>query len=227
MKLRRTIVRGAVAFAFLVPAAFVAALEGPSLLAFAAAPSFPVACNLSATVTFNPPLTPTGVQSGNSAAKETTTITGGTLSNCLSSDPAGAPTGGTVPTLTITTPATKLIGVKVNKVQQYATGYCPGFASSTTLKALKGLAITVNWTGGAGGSSTFTVHSPGAAVNQAGEVGFAFLGKQGTGSYSERALNQVTAFIDPTDSNALGSGCSGNQTVATATIDGTTSTAIL
>ena len=228
MYIRRNLWRAAGAFAVLLPVGLIAALEGPNLTAGAAPPpSFPVACNLSGTVNFSPPLTLAGVVSGNSGAVTTTTITGGTLSNCLSAASAGAPSSGTIPTLTITTPATKLVGLKVNKVQQYATGYCPAFAGTATLKSLKGLSITANWTGGAGGTSTFTVSSPSPAINFFAEVGFNFLGKMGTGSYAQKALNEVTAFLDPTSSEALGSGCSGHQTVTSAIVDPVHSVAVL
>ena len=103
MKIRRKLVHGALAFAFLVPAGFVAALEGPSLLAGAAGPSFPVVCNMSATVTFSPPLTLAGTDTTNPAAVTTTTISGVTLSNCLSSDPSGPPTSGSATVSPITT----------------------------------------------------------------------------------------------------------------------------
>lgn len=227
MRIRRNLLRGAVSLAFLVPTGLIAALAGPSLMASAAAPAYPVVCQLSATITFNPPLTPTGVVSSNSGATETTTVSGGTLSNCVSADPtAAAPTGGSIATLTITTPATKLIGDKVNKVQQYATGYCPGFVSASTLKALKGLSITVTWTGGQGGTSTFTDKSPGGAVANSGEIGFVFGGKAVTGSYSEKNLNQISAYVDAADSANLLGACSGG-TVTTATIDPTRSIVII
>lgn len=227
MRASRNLLRASVAGAILVSSGLVAALLGPSLIASAASPAFPVMCNVGATVTFSPPLTKTGVVSGNSAAVESVTIGSGTLSNCVSADPSGAPSSGSIPPVTFTTPATKLIGDKVNKVQQYAIGYCPGFASTSTFKSLKGLSVTVNWTGGQGGSSTFTDKSPSAAINSFSEVGFTFLGKEGGGSYAQKALNQITAYIDATDSTALATGCSANQTVSSVTIDPATSAAVL
>lgn len=226
MRILRMLTKPLAALALLAGLGMAAVLTVP-VVAGASGASFPVMCNLSATVNFSPPLTQGGVQNGNSAAVETTTITGGTLSHCLSSDSLGAPTGGTFPTVTITTPATKLIGVKVNKVQQYATGYCPSFSSPTTVKSLKGMVMNVTWTGGAGGTSTFTVKSPALGLNSSGEAGFILSGKQGPGSYSQKALNQVTAFLDTPDSIVIANGCPGGASVSSASIDGTTSTAIL
>jgi hypothetical protein len=214
------------ALAIAVPTASVVAITSPTLIAGAAAPAYPVVCKMSATVTFSPPLTKSGTVTTNKAAVETTTISGGTLSSCESAAPAGAPTSGTVATTVIKSPATK--GSKVNKVQQYLVGYCPGFASTATFKSLKNLAISVNWSGGEGGSSAFTVKSPAAAVNNVGEVGFAFGGKAVVGSYSEKPLNQITAYLSPTSADtALATGCSSNQTVTTVSVDPTYSVAIL
>jgi len=214
------------ALAIALPTASVAVITAPTMGAGAASPAFPVACKMSASVTFSPPLTKAGTVTTNKAAVQTTTISGGTLSNCESAASAGAPTSGSVGTLVIHSPATK--GSKVNKVQQYLVGYCPGFASTATFKSLKNLASTVNWTGGEGGSSTFTVKTPAAAVNDVGEVGFAFGGKAVLGSYSEKPLNQITAYLAPTSAdNALATGCSSNQTVSSVTVDSATSVAIL
>ena len=211
--------------AVVLPTAGLAAIAGPTMPAQAASPAYPVACKMSATVSFNPPLTKLGTDTTTKAAVTTTTISGGTLSNCLSAHPSGAPTSGTIPTTVITTPAIK--ATKVGKVQHYLIGSCPAFASTTTLKSLKGLAMTVNWTGGQGGSSTFTVKSPSPGINYSGEVGFVFSGKAVTGSYSEKALNQITAYLDAGSSAALASGCAANQTVTGATVDSSTSVAIL
>ncbi len=214
------------ALAIALPTASVAAITAPTIDAGAAAPAYPVVCKMGASVTFSPPLTKTGTVTTNKAAVETTTISGGTLSNCESAASAGAPTSGTVSTLVIQSPATK--GSKVGKVQQYLVGYCPGFASTATFKSLKNLAITVQWNGGEGGSSTFTVKSPAAAINEAGEVGFAFGGKAVVGSYSEKPLNQITAYLAPTSADtALATGCSANQSVSSVTVDSASSVAIL
>lgn len=223
--MHRILVRTAAALAFLIPSGLFAALEGPALVAGAATAAFPVACHLSGTVTFTPALTKAGTITTNKAAVTTTKIMDGTLTGCLSSDGNGAPTSGTIPTLTIATPATKL--GKVNGVMQYAIGYCPAFASTATLKSLKGLMITVTWTGGAGGTSTFVDKTPGVVANTFNEVGFSFLGGLGGGSYSQKALNQITAYLDSTASGALATACTYGQTVAGATIDSSQSTAIL
>ena len=214
-----------VAIAVVLPATSFAVFGGPTLFAGAAAPAFPVACQMSATVTFNPPLTKAGTDTTNKAAVTTTTIAGGSLTNCLSAAAAGAPTSGAIPTTVISTAAVK--GAKVGKVQHYTIGSCPAFASTNTLKSLKNLALHVNWTGGMGGSSTFTVKSPSAAINNFGEVGFVFGGKAVLGSYSEKSLNQITAYLDATASSALAGGCNLNQTVSGATVDSVHSVAIL
>ena len=78
-----------------------------------------------------------------------------------------------------------------------------------------------------GGSSTFTVKKPSAAINYFGEVGFVFGGKAVVGSYSEKPLNQITAYLDATDSSALAGGCNLNQIVTGATVDPAHSVAIL
>ena len=223
MKRKIGVLIGAVVVA--VPATIVATLTVPPMLAGAATPSYPVVCTMSATVSFSPPLTKAGTDTTNKAAVTTTTISNGRLSNCESAASAGAPTSGTIPTLTITTAAAK--GSKVDKVQHYTIGSCPDFASTTTLKSLKHLTITVSWSGGEGGTSTFVNKSAAAAVNSFGEVGFAFSSKAGPGSYSEKALDQITAYIDAADSTALATGCSANQTVSSVTIDPTHSVAIL
>jgi len=223
MHTRRKILLGVVTLA--IPVTSFAVFGPPSILAGAATPAYPVACQMSANVAFNPPLTVAGTDTTNKAAVTQTLITAGSLTNCLSAAASGAPTSGTIPTLTISTPAIK--AAKVGKVQHYTIGSCPAFASTNTLKSLKNLALTVNWTGGEGASSVFTVKSPSATVNGFGEVGFVFAGKAVVGSYSEKALNQVTAYIDFVHSGPLATGCAGNVTVASATIDPAHSVAIL
>ncbi|HUY22634.1 MAG TPA: hypothetical protein VMV22_09860 [Acidimicrobiales bacterium] len=225
MRNRIKILVGALALA--VPVACVAAVTVPALQAGASlAPAYPVVCKMSATVTFSPALTKAGVDTTNKAAVTSTTISGGTLSSCISADPAGAPSGGTIATTTIKTPATK--SGKVGKVMHYLIGSCPAFAQAGTLKSLKNLALTVSWSGGQGGSSTFTVKKAEPAINDSGEVGFAFSGKAVLGSYSEKALNQITAYLaPPSTSTALATGCSGNQVVTGATVDTSFSVAVL
>ena len=149
-------------------------------------------------------------------------VTGGHLSGCLSSAPATAPGHGTFLDQTVKLPATKLTGTR-----NYATGYCPAFTGTGTLKALKGLVFNITWTGGAGGQSVFATAKAVTASNTDGETGLVMSGKPVTGSYSEKPLNQVTEFIDVTDSAALMTGCASSQTVATATIDVANSVAIL
>lgn len=81
--------------------------------------------------------------------------------------------------------------------------------------------------GGISGTSVFTSKSTGWAVNTDSEVGFNFLAKAGTGLYAEKSLNQITAYFDPTDSAAIATGCSTDQTVSSATFDDNNSVGIL
>jgi hypothetical protein len=193
----------------------------PTIFAGAVVPQFPVACKLAATVTFNPPLTHSGTVTTNRTAVTTATITGGHLTGCLSAAPATAPGHGDLPTMTVNLRATTL------GVRTFATGYCPAFNTSATLKALRGLIFDVTWTGGAAGTSVFTTKTATPATNIDAEVGFALSGRQGQGSYAEKSLNQITLFLDATDSAALSTGCSANQTVTSVTIDPANSVVIL
>ncbi len=217
---RRTILVGVAALA--LPATALVAFGGPTLFASALSPSFPVACKVTATVTFTPPLTQAGTIGTSRSAVTTMAITGGHLSGCLSAAPATAPGHGTIADMTVNLPATRLTGTR-----NYATGYCPAFTSAQTLKAFRNLAFDITWTGGASGTSVFTTTKAATANNTDGEFGFAFSGKEGLGSYAEKSLNQITEFLDATDSAAVLTGCAGALTVSTATIDVTNSVAIL
>ena len=77
MRTRKKILLGVVTLA--LPATSFAVLGAPTMFAGAAAPAYPVACKMSATVTFNPPLTKAGTDTTNKAAVTTTTISGGSL----------------------------------------------------------------------------------------------------------------------------------------------------
>jgi hypothetical protein len=85
----------------------------------------------------------------------------------------------------------------------------------------------VTWTGGAGGSSNFAATKVTPATNKESEVGFVLPGKEVFGSYEEKSLNQITVFVDAADSAILTTGCSGAQTVSSATFDNSNSVAIL
>ena len=74
----------------------------------------------------------------------------------------------------------------------------------------------------------FTVKSALLATNNASEVGFNLSAKSnGLGSYAEKAINQMTLYIDATDSGAIMTSCSGSQTVSSATFDASNSVSIL
>ena len=199
--------------------------EGPSIPAGAAAPQFPVTCRVSGTITFNPPLTQAGIHTTNRTDVTAATITGGKLTGCLSAAQSTAPSHGDIPTMTVNLPATNL--GRINGVQTFATGSCPAFNSTATLKVLKRVIFDIAWTGGAAGTSVFSTKSATPANNVDAEIGFNFVGREVQGSYAERALNQITLFIDATDSAALQTGCSAAQTVSTVTIDSANSVATL
>jgi hypothetical protein len=219
MKTRRRILFGVVALA--LPVTGFAIFGTPTMFAGASAPAFPVACKITATVTFSPALTQTGTHTTNPAAVTTVTVSGGHLAACLSAAPTEAPGHGTLPTISFKIPAHKLAP------RSYATGYCPASTGSSTFKALKGLKLNVAWTGGAGGVSDFTTTKATLATNKDPEVGFVLSGKEVFGSYAEKSLNQITVFIDDADSAILNTGCSGAQTVSSATFDNSNSVAIL
>ncbi len=219
MSARRKILFGVAAFA--LPVTGFAVLGTPAIFAGASAPAFPVACKITADLAFSPALTKAGTHTTSAAAATTVTISSGRLAACLSAAPAGGPSHGTLPTLTVKIPATKL------GPRSYATGYCPGFISAATLKALKGLKLDVAWTGGEKLTSDFTVTKAAAATNTTPEIGFTLSGKEVAGSYAEKALNQITVFVDQADWAALDTGCSANQTVSSATFDNGNSVAIL
>lgn len=223
MQARRKILTGVATVA--LPAASFLVIGGPTIFAGASSsPAFPVACKINALVTFTPPLTMAGTIGTSKSAVTTMTVTAGHWSGCISAASATAPGHGTLLDQTVKLPAIKL-GAK-----KYATGYCPLFNATNaakTLKAFKALIFNVTWTGGAGGVSVFTTSKVTTMTNIDGELGLAFAGKQGQGSYSEKALNQITEFFDATDSAALLTGCAASQTVTTATIDLTNSVGIL
>jgi hypothetical protein len=223
MRTRRKILMGVATVA--LPATSFLVFGGPTIFAGASSsPAFPVACKITASVTFTPPLTMTGTITTSKSAVTTMTITGGHWTGCLSAASSTAPGHGIPLDQTISLPATKL-GSK-----RYATGYCPLFNatnSAKTLRAFKGLTFNVTWTGGAGGASVFTTSKTATMTNIDGELGLVFSTKQAAGSYTERALNQITEFFDATDSAALLTGCASSQTVTTATIDVANSVGIL
>ncbi len=222
MQARRRILFAVVALA--LPLTGFAVFGTPSIFAGAAQPEYPVACNVSGTVTFTPALTMTGTRTTNPAAVTTVSISAGKLAACLSAAPDEAPNRGDLPAAplpTFTIPATKLAP------RSYATGYCPGF-DLAAIKALKGFKFDVTWTQGTGGTSDFTTTKAASATNKDSEVGFSLAGKEAADNpYFEKSLNQVTLFIDAADSAILSSGCSADQTVSTVTFDKNNSVAIL
>jgi hypothetical protein len=226
MRTRRKILIGVATIA--LPVTSLLVVGGPAMFAGASlTPSFPVACKITATVTFTPPLTMAGTITTDKNAVTTMAVTGGDWSGCLSAALPTAPTKGVPLDQSIPLPATKL-GTK-----RYAIGYCSLFSVANavkTLRAFKSLIFDVAWTKGAGGSTIFTTSKAAITTNAdtpLPELGLVFSGKQAQGSYPEKSLNQITEFFDGADSVAMQTGCSLNQTVSTATFDVTNSVGIL
>jgi len=209
---------GGAALVVAVGGGLAATLVGPASVAGAAGVQDPIMCNVSGTATFNPPLTQAGSNTGKGSV-ETVTLTGFTESNCVSSSSSGAPTGGTIPATSIRVAATK---VGSGKATQYLTGYCPGFASTSSLKALRKVTLTSNWSGGEGRSTQIETKKAGIATNNLGEAGFAIVGKFITGSYPLKPV-QITAYLTAAESTALAGQCATGP-VSSITFDGSTST---
>ena len=220
MNIRRKVGMGAAALIIALPLSFVAALAGPTLLASAGGVQDPVMCNISGSATFTPPLTKAGVNTGKGST-ESVKLTGFSESNCLSSSSDGPPASGSIPTQTISIAATK---VGSGKTAQYLTGYCPGFASTNSLKALKGLTLTSSWSGGEGSSTSILTKPAGIAANNLGEAGFAVPAKVVGGKYPSKVA-QVIVYLTVDESNALGTFCAGGP-VGSITFDPSTSTVI-
>jgi len=213
-----------------VPATSVAVFGTPGIFAGAAAPTFPVACKVTADLTFSPPLTATGTHTTNKAAVTAITLSSAKLTGCLSGDASGAPNKGVLSTVNtaIDIPATSL--GRIGGAKTYATGYCPAFKSTdtATLKALRRLEFKVTWTGGESGFSDFTVSSAtaiGSNANQ--ELGWVLEGKEGAGTYAQKSINQMTLYFDKTTSAALNTGCSAHQVLSSATWDASNSVAMI
>jgi len=183
------------AAAVAMPLSALAAVAAPQL-ASAGVTYFPITCALGGSVSYSPPLSYTGTASPTPNTESV--VATGTLTGCLSSNSidAGTTTGST--TLNISTPGAK---VKVGKVTTYYAGRCSDFASATTLKALKGLNISVTWSNqGLGGTGTTVMTSAGGAVASnasLGLAGFNISTKFTSGDYLIKA-GQVTAFLDNT-----------------------------
>ena len=185
------------------------------------APAFPVVCKITATVMFTPTLTQAGTVSNDKASVTAMAVSAGKWSGCESPAVATAPSHGTPFDQTVDFPATK-VGPR-----SYETGQCSLFTSPKALKALKGLAFNLAWTGGAGGTSMFTTTKVETTTNSDGELGLVFVGKEGTGAYAENSLNQIVEFFDLTTSSALQTNCAGAATVQSGTFDVANSVGII
>ena len=211
---------GAAALIVAVPVGIAAAVVGPTLLASAGGIQDPVMCNVTGTASFSPALTNAGVNTGK-GTNETVTLSGFNQNHCLSSSSSGAPTSGSIGTTTVEIAATK---VGSGHSAQYLTGYCPGFASTNSLKALKGLLLTTTWSGGEGGTTGIETKTPTVAANSLGEAGFAIVAKYETGSYASKQV-QAILYLTSSETAALGGGCTSGP-VSSITFDGATSTVL-
>ncbi len=219
MHLRRKFVTVSAAVAVAIPLGIGAAIVGPTL-ASAGGVQDPVMCNVTGTASFSPPLTHTGENTG-SGSVETVTLSGFSETHCLSSSSSGAPSSGTFATTSIHIAATK---VGSGKTAEYLTGYCPGFASSNSLKALKNLTLTTSWTGGEGATTAIETKSPTIAANDIGEAGFAISAKYESGSYAAKVV-QAILYLTSSETGTLGGGCPSGS-VSSITFDGATSTVL-
>lgn len=177
-------------------------------------------CNVSGTAVFSPPLTNSGVNTGKGSV-ETVTLQGFTESNCLSGSASGAPTSGSIGSTAIKVPATK---IGAGKTAQYLTGYCPGFSSTASLKALKNIPITTNWSGGEGASTQIVTKKATEAFNNTGEGGFSIVAKYSTGSYAMKVV-QLIVYLTTDETVTLAGGCIGTS-VSSISFDGSTSTVL-
>ncbi len=215
----RRFVTVSAALAVAIPLGIGAAIVGPTL-ASAGGVQDPVMCNVTGTASFSPPLTHAGENTGKGSV-ETVTLSGFSESHCLSSSASGAPSSGTLATTSVSIEATK---VGSGKTAEYLTGYCPGFASPNSLKALKNVALTTTWSGGEGNTTAIETKSPTIAANDLGEAGFAISAKYESGSYAAKVV-QAILYLTSSETGTLAGGCE-STTVSSITFDGTTSTVL-
>lgn len=198
------------ALAMAIPVGLFASLGTAGVAAAKAAPtSGALSCHLSATVSFNPPLSP-----GNGAegfSKEITTVSNETLTGCTgaSTPSATQPTSGIGKNTTI-----KSAGIKVGKIK-YA-GSCSSFAT-TALPAIKS---AFTWNTGIKASKAL---EPTSTLNIGVNDGFDATGTVTKGSYSGEAIS-VNAYFDTASSAALVNCALGTGSVASATIVSSLST---
>jgi len=207
------------ALAVAIPLGIGAAIVGPTL-ASAGGVQDPVMCNVTGTASFSPALTHAGENTGKTSV-ETVTLSGFSETHCLSSSASGAPSSGTFATTSVHIAATK---VGSGPTAEYLTGYCPGFASTNSLKALKNLTLTTNWTGGEGNTTAIETKSPTVASNNIGEAGFAIAAKYESGSYAAKVV-QAILYLTSSETATLAGGCTSGS-VSSITFDGTTSTVL-
>jgi hypothetical protein len=178
------------------------ALPGSAASAKAKPPAETITCSaLTATINFNPPLVPTPSSPGYSK-KETTTITGETLSSCKESPTAGTVTAAASATATI--PPGK-------------TGNtCSGFAASAA-KSKFTFVTTWNGTGGTSTAkfkgSTQTTSPPGFALSK-GKV---------TGTYPTKTAS-VQANLNSAGTAAFAACDGGTGDISSLTISTGTAT---
>jgi hypothetical protein len=185
-----------------LPLGFMAAVAGPSLSSSAATIYFPITCAVHGTVNYSPALTQLGTNS-TSANNENTTISGASVTGCLSSNAIdGGTTTGTVTIGAITSAPVKF---KLGKTTFYSTGQCAAFGSPATLKAIKGIGnITTTWAGNGDPGGTTVVFAKSGSIyanSETGEAGFNVAATFVSGDYTVKSA-QLTAFLD--NSGAIG-----------------------
>lgn len=224
MRVRRKLLVALSTLALAAPLGFVGAVEGPALLASAAgAPVYPVTCNISATVGFDPPLVAGGI-TGPAEPNEVATISNISLTNCLSSAGIGTPTSGSSLSTSISTPPAK--AGKINKVKQVNTANCASFAGTGTLKELKSFALTVTWVGNQGtGQTQVSTKKVGIALGPNASVGFVLIGPA-SGDYADKFAQSVAYVIEDSNGLNLLTGCHGGP-VSSISIGGPASTVTL
>jgi hypothetical protein len=173
-----------VAMAAVAPAILVSAvmLTGGPASAKGKAPAATISCkDLTATITWNPPLVP-----GASTSKtDQITISDATVSGCTT-DPTSTVTAAS----SVTAKATK--SKNGNSCEQFSPSAPPGGKPTT-------YTFTIGWNGGGGSSkvvfkgSTTTTSPP----------GFALSAGKGTGSYPTKNTANATADLTPTSATAI------------------------
>ena len=195
-----------VAAALTLPLASVVLLEGTAA-AKKVTGTGAITCHLSGSLSFNPPLSPSGTK----ASKETVTVVNPSLSGCSGGTPTGVPAGTSIKPI-------KIKGTKVGKTK--ISGRCSDLPAAAGTATVKGKS---NWTGEK--PSKFTVVGLTFGVDTNGEADFTGHGTV-TSSYAGPA--SVHVDLQPASGTALATCVAGSGgSVSSAAIDGPNSTITL